>query len=234
MPTTPCPGRCNAAWRRAEELGEPHTIQPIPGEPVHCWECYATAHTQLAQLPAFFVHIYLEALHGTPTKTVGTIGRASGLHPAWPGQRARLFADGLIDSMLVLANDTREQLGEYVENRGPDRITVERSLATLTRHLRWLLAEHPCATDSHGGRSGNPAWQIGSWFRSAEAFCSQDEQRPRRRLAACRRCRGPWLASRNGVIECGDPDCKAVMTNDEYASYVERLTEAAKFANLAA
>jgi hypothetical protein len=235
MPTSPaiCPGHCNAAWRRAEELGEPHSLQPIPGEPVHCWACYSTAHTQLAQLPGLFVSIYIEALHGTTTKQAGTIGR-TGMHPAWPGQRARLFADGLIDGMLTLANDTREHLGEYVENRGHDRDTIHRSAATLTKHLRWLLTEHPCATETHGSRSGNPAWQIRSWHHSAEVFCRQDEQRTERRLAPCRRCNGPWLASVNGVVECRDPGCRLVMTNEEYAVYVERLAGAARHFEAAA
>ena len=232
MPS-PCPGSCNAAWRRAEEIGDPHHLQPIPGEPVHCWACYSTAHAQLHQLPALFVSIYLEALHGTRTKTTGTIGRV-GMNPAWPGQSAKLFADGLIDSMLILANDTREQRDERVENRGNDTITVQRCVATLTKHLGWLLTEHPCATDSHDARSGNPAWQIRGWHHSAEAFCKQDEQRAPRRMVACPRCRDPWMRSRNGVVECTNPGCRRVMSNDEYAAHVERLVDAAKFAGLAA
>jgi hypothetical protein len=234
MPTnTPCPGQCNNAWRRAEELGEPHTLQPVHGEPVHCWPCYSTAHTQLGQFPALFVSVYIEALHGTATKQTGTIGR-SGLRAPWPGQHARLLTDRLLDSLHTLANDTREHVGEYRENLGPERITMTRDIATLTKHLRWLLTDHPCATETHGGMSGNPAWEIRTWHRAAEVFCRQDEQRVEKRLAPCRRCNGPWLASVNGVVECRDPACKLVMTNDEYATYVERLVGVARYIEAAA
>jgi hypothetical protein len=231
---TPCPGRCNAAWRRAEELGQTHNIEPVPGEPAHCWACYSSAHNQLAQLPGLFVSIYLEGLHGTLAKTVGTIGRVGLQAPPWPGQQARLFADGLSDNMLILANDVREQMEELVENPSPDLASAQGSIATLRKHFRWLLSEHPCASESHGGRSGNPAWQIFTWHRSAEVFCKQDEQRPTQRLAPCPRCKSPWLRSLNGVVECGDPDCRNVMSNDEYAAHVELLVGAAKFAGLAA
>lgn len=233
MPS-PCPGKCNAAWRRAEELGRTHSLQPVPGEPVHCWACYASAHTQLQQMPALFKAIYLEGEDGTVVKLVGTIGRVGLQAPPWPGQAARLFADGLGEGILILANDVREQLDEPVENPDTGSAAINRSLGTLIRHLRWLLAEHPCATDSHGGRSGNPAWQIYSWHHSAEVFCKQDEQRPADRIAPCPRCRDPWMRSRNGVVECTNMDCQKVMTNDEYGYYVERLVGAAKFAGIAA
>lgn len=234
MPISPCPGRCNSAWRRAEELGEPHTLQPIPGEPVHCWECYAAAHTQLHQLPALFEAIFLEGLDGTMAKIVGTIGRVGLQAPPWPGQHARLFADNLSEGILILANDVREYMDEPVENGTTDSLSTNRALATLTQHLRWLLTEHPCAAESHGGKSGNPAWEIYRWHHSAETFCKQDEQRPEKRLAPCRRCKGPWLATRDGHIECGDPDCRTVMTPDEYATYVRALTEVGKLVNAAA
>ncbi|WP_042400149.1 hypothetical protein [Streptacidiphilus carbonis] len=230
----PCPGRCNAPWRRAEEIGDPHTLQPIPGEPVHCWACYSTAHTQLQQLPELLQAIYLEGLDGTHAKLVGTIGRVGLQSPPWPGQAARLFADGLGEGILILANDVREYMDEPVEDPDTTGVSVGRAIGTLVIHLRWLLAEHPCATESHGGRSGNPAWQIHGWHRSAEVFCKQDEQPAAKRLAACRSCGGPWLRSVNGVVECVDPGCRTVMTNDEYAAYVERLTAAAKFAGIAA
>jgi hypothetical protein len=231
---TICPGRCNSAWRRAEELGSSHNLQPILGEPVHCWACYAGAHTQLQQLPALFKSIYLEGLDGTVAKLTGTIGRVGLQCPPWPGQHARLFADGLSEGILILANDVREYMDEPVENGTSNGVSTERAIGTLTKYLRWLLAEHPCATESHGGRSGNPAWEIYCWHRSAEAFCKQDEQRPVQRIAACPRCRDPWMQSRGGAVECTNPDCRKVMTNDEYAVHVQRLHDAAKFAGIAA
>jgi hypothetical protein len=236
MPNTsaPCPGRCNAPWRRAEEIGEPHHIEPVPGEPVHCWACFAGAYTQLQQLPTLFESIYLEGLDGTVAKLVGTIGRVGLQAPPWPGQHARLFADGLSEGILTLANDVREHMDEPVENPTTDNTSTNRALATLTRHLRWLLAEHPCATESHGARSGNPAWQIYTWHRSAEAFCKQDEQRPEKRIAACPRCRDPWMQSMNGAVQCTNPDCKNVMMNEEYAAHVDLLVGAARFAGIAA
>lgn len=234
MPTTPCPGRCNAAWRRAEELGQPHSIQPASGEPVHCWSCYATAHTQLQQLPALFEAIFLEGQDGTTAKLVGTIGRVALQAPPWPGQHARLFADNLSEGILLLANDVREHMDEAVENATTTRVSTDRAIATLIRHLRWLLTEHPCATETHDGKSGNPAWEIHRWHHSAEAFCKQDEQREPRRMIACPKCRDPWMRSLNGAVECTNPSCRNVMTNDEYAQHVNVHIRAARFAGIAA
>lgn len=237
MPTTltlPCPGRCNAPWRRAEELGRDHNLQPVPGEPVHCWACYATALTQLQQLPTLFASIYEEGLDGTTAKLTGTIGRVGLQVPPWPGQAARLFADGLGEGILILANDVREHMDERIQDGDTSGTSTSRALRTLTQHLRWLLAEHPCAAESHSGRSGNPAWQIYGWHHSAEVFCKQDEQRPTQRIAPCPRCRDPWPRSNDGVVECTNPNCRNIMSNDEYAYYVERLVGAAKFAGIAA
>lgn len=234
MPALPCPGRCNAAWRRAEELGQPHNIQPVHGEPVHCWACYATAHTQLQQLPQLFAAIFLEGTDGTVAKLVGTIGRIGLQAPPWPGQHARLFADSLSEGILTLANDVREHMDEPVENGTTDSTSTNRAIATLATHLRWLLTDHPCATESHDGRSGNPAWEIHRWHRAAEVFCKQHEQHPEKRMAPCPRCKSPWLASMNGLVECRDPDCRSVMTPDEYATYVGALVEVGKLIEAAA
>lgn len=229
-----CPGPCNNAWRRAEDIGEPHALQPTPGEPVHCWTCYCAARNQLGELPELFEAIYLEGLDGTVTKLTGTIGRVALHAPPWPGQHARLFADSLAEGILILANDVRELLDEPVEDGDTTGASTGRAIATLIRHLRWLLAEHPCARESHGGGSGNPAWQIHTFHRSAQVFCKQDEQRPQKRLAACPWCRDPWMRSRDGIVECTRPGCRRVMSNDEYAVHVQRLHDAAKFAGIAA
>lgn len=237
MPTTlptPCPGPCNNAWRRAEEIGEPHARQPMLGEPVHCWTCYCAARNQLDELPSLFAAIRLEGEDGTVAKLVGTIGRVGLQAPPWPGQHARLFADGLSEGILELANDVREHKDEPVEDGDTTGSSTGRAIATLKTHLPWLLAEHPCATESHGGRSGNPAWQIHTWHRSAQVFCKQDEQRPEKRLAACPRCRDPWMRSKDGVVECTRPGCPLVMSNAEYAAHVELLVGAAKYAGIAA
>jgi hypothetical protein len=233
----PCPGPCNNAWRKAEQLlaadGIPHDVPVTWGQPVHCQGCINRTCTQLLDLPELVVAIRLEALCGTAPKTTGTIGRAGAA--AWPGQAARLLTDHIVGGLLDLEDDVRDlrQL-RHRPGRGSEGRSATGAVRFLSLRLEWILAKHPLAEELHERQSGNPASQIHGWHRAAQRFTKQDEQRDTKRLAPCPRCHGPYLVESRDLrlvddqpyIECRDPDCRRIMTGAEYDRYVKELNAA--------
>jgi hypothetical protein len=234
---TPCPGTHNNRWRTAqadyEQHGTPHDLQPVWGQPIHCPNCQATAHTRLAALPHLLVDISLEARNGrfgsSALKLVPT--SSNGTTPAWPGQHARILADHIAGALNALEDDIRDlrRLNPRPEY-GSESTAVNASVTFLTAHLGWALEHHPLADEPHGGQGGNPAWQIRCWYVAAERFTKQDDLREIQRLAPCPRCHGPYLVTSpdDGMIECRDPDCRRVLTENEYEDYVRAIRTAVK------
>jgi hypothetical protein len=229
MPTTtPCPGSCNSAWRRAEELDAPHDLTPTSGQPAHCLGCHGRAYRQLAELPELLAAIHLEALHGTATPADVTTMRPSGTAP-WPGQAARLLTDHIVGALAELEDDIRHlrHLNERPD-RGREGRAATESINFLILHLDWAMEHHPAAREMHETGSANPASLIRQLHRAAQHFTKQDEQRVAQRLAPCPRCQGPYLVTSpdDGLIECRDPDCRRVLTEAEYEDYVRSIRSA--------
>jgi hypothetical protein len=88
---TICPGPCNTAWRRAEEVaadtGTEHHITPAWGQPVQCDSCVERARRQLGELPALLAAVHLEAIHGSRSPSTATHRLAlQSLKPRSPGR----------------------------------------------------------------------------------------------------------------------------------------------------
>lgn len=240
MSPTVCPGPCNNAWRRAEtaleEHGAEHHITPSWGDPIQCWGCVEATRAQLLELPSLLTAALDEALHGTPTKLAGTIGRISIV--TWPGEACRLFVDRIVEGMTVLQadiltlrgiwNPEHEPLPTIAPNEGRHITSIASSLAA---HWDWAMQFHPAADESWGQGNANPGSQAAGWHRAVQRFTKQDEQRDVKRLAPCPRCHGPYLVESRELrlvddqpyIECRDPDCRRVMTSSEYDRYVKEL-----------
>lgn len=233
----PCPGPCNNAWRRAEaalaDSGAEHHLTPNWGQPTQCWGCVDRARDQLAELPELLAAIHLEALHGTPAKLTGTIGRVT--VATWPGQAARLLTDRIVGEMTELRADILVQRGIWTDGARPSEPTEGRLIGatvhTLLAHWDWAMQHHPAATEPHAAGNANPGAQVATWHRSAQFFTRRDEQRDVKRLAPCPRCHGPYLFESRELrlvdgdpyIECRDPDCRRIMTRAEYDRYVKDL-----------
>jgi bacterioferritin-associated ferredoxin len=234
----PCPGPCNNAWRRAEnvlaETGTEHHLTPAWGQPTQCGSCVERARHQINELPELVTGIQLEALYGTPTKLTGTIGR---IHiPAWPGQASRLLLDRILGEMEELATDVLNLRG-IQHNDQPDSNGIREGQRinnaghTLATHLDWMMQQHPAAGEPHEAGNANPGGQIRHWYSAAQRFTKQQPQRDVRKLAPCPRCKGPYLAESRDLrlvddrpyIECRDPDCRRIMTGAEYDTYVKAL-----------
>ncbi|MCW7941672.1 hypothetical protein AAW14_06410 [Streptomyces hygroscopicus] len=241
----PCPGPCNNAWRRAEttreQTGTEHHIQPSWGQPAQCWGCVDRTRQQLAELPELLTAIHLEALYGTTAKLTGTIGRAGTV--SWPGQPARLLIDRIVGEMTELQTDILKLRNIWSSDFEPGPITSEGRhitglVRTLDAHWDWAMQNHPAADESYDRENANPGGQVAGWYHAALRFTKQDEQRDVQRLAPCPRCEGPYLVESRDLrlvgdrpyIECKDPDCRRVMTGDEYDAYVKTLTGQVKAA----
>lgn len=235
-----CPGPCNNAWRRAETLlaesGTEHHITPAWGQPVQCDACVEHTRHQLGELPELLAAVHLEALYGTPTKLTGTIGRIG--TPTWPGQASRLLLDRILGEMTELRADILTLRGIWAEDFRPNSASEGRliggTVTTLIAHWDWAMQYHPAATEPHDRDNANPGGQAATWYRAALHFTKRDEQRDVKRLAPCPRCHGPYLVESRELrlagglpyIECRDPDCRRVITQSEYDTYVKALNRA--------
>lgn len=244
MPTpAPCPGPCNNAWRRAENLreedGTEHHLTPAWGQPTQCDGCGSRARQQLTELPELLAAAHLEALHGTRPRNVATIHSRPADNPAFPGQAARLLVDSIVGEMEELAHDVlvlrrirTSDTPEHTGRREGQRITT--TARTLAAHLDWMMQHHPAARESHDRDNANPAGQIRHWHGAAQRFIRAHEQRDVEKMAPCPRCHGPYLAESRDLrlvddrpyIECRDPDCRRILTTAEYERYVKELAQA--------
>jgi hypothetical protein len=223
---TVCPSRHNDAWRRAEDAGQPHDLQPVYGSPTHCLGCQGRAYHQLTELPELLAAVWLEAVHGTTPKTVGTMGRR-GLHPAWPGQASRLMTDRIVGGLVELEDDIREQRQlHHRPSRGSEGQTASGAVTFLLVHLEWALAEHPAAAEPYDRDSANPGSQIHHWHKAAMRFTRRDA-RIEQRNAPCKRCgwRSLFFADGEDYVECRNVECGALMTEAEYADWSKAIAE---------
>lgn len=236
----PCPGSCNGAWRRAEELleanGIDHHLTPAWGRPVQCGGCLERARQQLAELPELIAAVHLEAVYGTRSAGIAVRSKSSDA-PAWPGQASRLLVEMLLIEMEELVADVMFRRGVWREDAEPTGIGLSegarftRSLAVLSAHLDWMMQHHPAATEPHDRGNANPAGQIRAWHGTAQRFTKSHPQHDIRRPAPCPRCKGPYLAESRDLrlvgdrpyIECRDPDCQRILTSAEYDTYVKAL-----------
>lgn len=240
---TACPGPCNNAWRRAEqvatETGTEHAIKPAWGEPVHCDSCVDHTRQRLAELPGLLAAVLVEAVAGTPAKQTGTIGRVT--VASWPGQSSRLLIDRIVGEMAELEADVLKLRGIWAADQAPQHGTAAvegRHINGITNalwaHCDWAMQHHPAAWEPWGRGNANPASQVAGWHRTCLVFTKQDEQRDVKRLAPCPRCHGPYLVESRELrlvndqpyIECRDPDCGRIMTRAEYDAYVKAMNGA--------
>lgn len=237
---TACPGLCNSAWRRAEELfetnGTDHHLTPAWGRPVQCGGCLERARQQLTELPELIAAVHLESLYGS-RPTMAAVRSGSGDAPSWPGQAARMVTEMLLEGMEELAADVLVQRRIWPEGNSarPEGVSegarFTNCLRILDAHLDWMMQHHPAATEPHDRGNANPGGQIRGWYGAAQRFVKAHQQYDVRRPAPCPGCKGPYLAESRDLrlvgdrpyIECRDPDCQRILTGAEYDDYVKGL-----------
>lgn len=239
----PCPGPCNNAWRRSEALreadGTEHHLTPAWGQPVQCDGCTERARHQIEELPELLEAALLEALEGTPAKSVGTIGRVT--TATWPGQASRLLVDQIVSEMAELEADILIRRSIWHIDRQPNRGTAPNEsehirgiTGTLLAHWDWAMQYHPAADEPHTAGNANPGGQAASWHRTLQLFTRRDN--PRLQLTApCPRCHLKSLSHTNGetFIACRNPECELLLSREEYDRHAKEVADAVRLGQAA-
>ncbi|MEV8523149.1 hypothetical protein AB0451_03175 [Streptomyces sp. NPDC052000] len=237
---TICPGPCNTAWRRAEEVadeaGTEHHITPAWGQPVQCDSCVERARWQLGELPAFLAAVHLEATNGSRAPVTAAIRSSAGADASFPGQAPLVLIETLLGEMEELEADVLQLrgLGAAFNPAGPVGPRITGVVQVLEAHLDWMMQQHPAAAEPHDRTNANPGGQIRGWHAAAQRFIKDHPQREVQRLGPCPHCKGPYLVQSTDLrlvndlpyIECRDPDCRRVFTTPEYNAYMKTLTRA--------
>ncbi len=209
-----CPGPCNRAWEAAElhqhRTGEPHNLQPVPGQPIWCPNCRDNIATQLLELPDLAVKLSPGKLK-TPPADVGRLSRAD-IH-ASPSP-----AYDLIDELIRWAADAEDILRERLGHPKPPTRYLHRTVAYLHGHLTAMLN-----IDPHGIDFG---LSVARWKRrltTATGHGTDTVRVPGR----CPRCDQKGRLTRsNGedLVRCNN--CRACWDYDHWQLLVKAVVEA--------
>lgn len=241
-PQPACPGKCNAAWRAAEnrkaEKGIEHTLQPRPGQPVWCPPCTTAIRGALQDMPELAVRLHIEIGTGATTAALEDDLNISGSRErALHEHQAPAFA--LEETAMFLAdweNTVRSGLdlpggAETLDLRALAR-TVETSSRFLQRHLTWLLAEHPESAPEGEERQASEGFglELLVLHFKAQGLTKTGEVRPEWCDGVfCPNCDlralewevDPDTGSATGDVRCRVCRPRFVMTRDEYYQWTK-------------
>jgi hypothetical protein len=216
---TPCPGRCNHAWRRAEQdrenLGALHELSPRWGDPLWCDRCTQQFREDVADFPRLAVEIFQQALSGTATPSLKTSKTRPAVY-TWPGQQSRLLADEIRDALTSLEDDVRQLCGltprQLAGREGP---TIASAARFIDAHTEWIVTHHPIADDPE---DAPPAYLMRLHARAVR-FVGDGKPRPDHKFTPCPGCGWATLFQQEGgdYIEC--TTCGRLLTANEYRDH---------------
>lgn len=142
---TACPGRCNSAWRSAEnryyEAGIDHNLEPRGGQPVWCPPCTTAIRAALADLPHLARALRAEIESGI-SAAISEFVSGSKNRPVHDHEPASFLLDEITEWISEWEDTVRKELRlaprQYTVNR---LITIDGAVELLLRHLGWHLAE---------------------------------------------------------------------------------------------
>lgn len=197
-----------------------------------------TLRTQLTQLPELLAWAHLALLPGSAprggrvtgaTRTAPLPCRADVLsllgpaatgavHDEYGDQDGGVTVDGLLADWVRAIIAERQAANDWT---GWVRLPGRLDEATATVAVRYLLFHHDWAV----GRvfAGTYAAEIGQLHRTLNGMTGMPlAGRPVR--MACPKCRGLTISERSdGMRQCCDPDCAAVLSRDEHAERAEQV-----------
>lgn len=231
---SPCPGRCNASYRKALAAGEPDPV-PVKGDPVWCLACARMIQQALRMLPLAY-----QALDAVTFMTREAPERVSGSRtppsPS-PGGDAQ---DEMLRTMTSWEDDLR-YWAKY--NRSPEHhwrhrpgagrdetaplLTLEAACLYLNGSFGLMMEREECAADF--------GCEILSLFTRAQAMVKNGPQR-RRLPLPCPHCDLLTLLQEEGVAgrpwyivcEVRPGGCGSLYTPEEWDWWVEILKARAK------
>lgn len=227
MSAQPCPGPCNAAWRKAEVLYQlaldvhekrlaaglpseepvPHDVRPEPGAPVWCRRCASIVRACLHELDDLTA--ILEA------EVAGRRGQADG--PKVSGSASSPSPAPKADDVDEIVTTLEEWEQAWRERRGwPARPLRGRSaprsigcVSWLARHLDGILADPDVAPDF--------GLELLRLHRAATRATATHPDKVRKPLP-CPRCDRKTLVHEGGArhVACEAEGCGRLLTLDEY------------------
>jgi hypothetical protein len=235
-----CPGFCNAAYRsaetRRETKGTPHTLTPRAGDPVWCRPCATAIRCALADLPNLAILLQLQVTGATAEDGEHVSGSKE--RPLYPGDAYALT----IEEIAVFLGDWEDTLRRdrnlSGKRRAQERVgaAIVHACTFLTRHLDWLLAQHPERDASEGFGT-----DLLALYRRAQSMTKSTEVRPQRcdgvKCPVCDLSALEWEVDTAGRAT-GDVRCRVcrpamVMTAGEYEQWTKMLDHDARKAGLA-
>lgn len=222
----PCPGSCNARWRRAEEhqakAGEPHDVLPRAGEPVWCVRCTGDIRTALGDMPELAARLQLEIENGTDGGGEHVSGSKE--RPLHQRQIPARLIEEICHSLTEWETNVREFRHLSARRlRRSQGTAISDSTRFLRAHFEWLMESHdPAATEAFGQ-------EILSLFRRAQRVTKTDDPRPVACAGVpCRNCDMVALekelhtdGSETGYIRCRY--CPNLLNADEYERWTKML-----------
>lgn len=215
---SPCPGTCNAQWRKAEREGvSDHELISREGEPIWCGGCSLNIASALRALPEDTAMVYLEMQYGTP-KTHERVSGSKSRPLHGKETLARLIED--VHGVLTgWEDDTRERRNYSPRKTRRQGVQIEYSTRFLFGHLSWILERHPYreATRAFG-------WEITGLHKRILKVTHNDEPSgvPKRCVGVrCPRCTWKALISEldsskqpTGYVVC--ENCGRLLNEEEY------------------
>lgn len=241
MTTLPCPGTCNATWRKAEaayqaalaemrarlergeapEVPEPHGIEADSGEPIWCGSCRDVTRADIARLPSLAVAVAIRVdgrlVAQIRAERVGTPGGSPSGSPAWDTfDEVCQWACGWEDAVRAQLRRPAAALPSWTATRG-------RALSAAARFLDgWhaqILADPDIALDF--------GHELHDLVRRIERAAGLDSSVTKLR-APCRKCDLVGYERKDGseTVECRH--CHDRMTMDHYEQWSRLAASAAR------
>jgi len=235
-----CPGRCNAAYRAAEQRridkGKEHTLTPRPGQPVWCPPCVTATRGALSDLPELAVLLHMQTLRATAADSEFVSGSRE--RPLHENETYALAIDELATFLGDWEDTVREQralaaLRHYTDNHF---VTIDNAARFLRAHLDWLLARHPEREASEGF-----GLELLALHRRAQGMTKSGDVRPERcdgvQCPNCDLRALEWEVDTEGRgtgnVRCRVCRPKFVMTPEQYRQWTKMLDHDARAQGLA-
>lgn len=228
MRPLPCPGSCNAVWRRAtatyrvayrnwlfQDLatrGDPPEdvhIRPIMGEPVHCSACVVIVRRALEEIgdSSGVLAAMIDGFRPAPS---GPGAKGGG---AWQSPSHAVDAlDELLSALMQVEDSWRAR------SRHPRRPRRRRGADSRQKSLAYLLVY----LDDILSHPESPAFSRAAiaWRNRLRAMTHTEVSAARQ--GTCPRCRfsGTLYSNGDGVIRCKNNKCGRIMREDEYIDLV--------------
>ena len=154
LPTPPaCPGRCNSAWRAAEnryyETGIDHEFESRNGQPVWCAPCTTAIRAAVAELPDLAQRLHAEIESGVSAAMTEYVSGSKN-RPVHDHEAESFLLDEIAEWITSWEGSVRVQLGlNHRARRADPCAAIQDSVELLLPHLDWHINGRAMAEYDH-------------------------------------------------------------------------------------